>query len=451
MKIVESKLANPGHALERLVQLSRESLDGRMTATDHAVGQARFEEAVARLAARRARRPRRMFGWATAAAVGVTVLAGWWGLGRRDAAALSFQVRNGAVSHGGYVSASMVQSTEMQFSDGSNIVLEPGSRSRVSDLDARGGRVLIETGRARVHVQHRPRARWSVEAGPYTVRVLGTTFDLGWSGSDEILDLNLRKGSVLVKGPLAEKGLIMQAGQRLVARVKEGKIFLGAEPDQTAAAGAQPGAVAPAVADPARSEPELAPRAESAPVRRWAARNANRVAARNAATTAVSREAGGVRELSWSQRLSQGDFHGIVEDAERAGLESTLSSAPAQDLSVLADAARYARRTEIARRALLAERRRFPNSRQARDAAFFLGGVSEDDPSTGREAALAWYERYLRENPDTGTYLPQALGRKMVLLRNLQGLSAAQAVATEYLARFPEGPYAAQARRLLQH
>lgn len=382
-------------------------------------------------------------GWVTAAAA-VMVVAGWWGLGRRDHATLSFQVRNGAVSQGGYVSASTLQSTEMQFSDGSNIVLEPGSRSRVSELDAQGGRVLLETGRARVHVQHRPRARWSVEAGPYTVRVLGTMFDLGWSGSDEILDLNLRKGSVLVKGPLAEKGLVMQAGQRLVARVKEGKIFLGAEPEQAATPGALPGPAA--AVDAARGEPELAPPLETAPARRSAARAGSRMASRLAAPAAV-----GARELSWSQRLSQGDFHGIVEDAERAGLDSTLGSVPVQDLSVLADAARYARRTEIARRALLAERRRFPNSRQARDAAFFLGGVSEDDPSSGRETALAWYERYLRENPTDGTYSPQALGRKMVLLRNLQGLSAAQAVASEYLARFPDGPYAAQARRLLQH
>ena len=130
MKPSEPKLANPAQALERLVQLSRESLDGGMTATEHAVGQARFEEAVARLSGRRIGGSVFRLRWAMGAVAVVALAAGGWGLVHRGGSALTFEVRNGAVSQGGYVSASTVESTEMRFSDGSNIVLEPGSRSR---------------------------------------------------------------------------------------------------------------------------------------------------------------------------------------------------------------------------------------------------------------------------------------------------------------------------------
>ena len=61
---------------------------------------------------------------------------------------------------------------------------------------------------------------------------------------------------------------------------------------------------------------------------------------------------------------------------------------------------------------------------------------------TATKAALEWYERYLAESP-RGTYAPQALGRQMVLVHKLRGVASARPLATEYLARFPDGPYAA--------
>jgi TolA-binding protein len=108
------------------------------------------------------------------------------------------------------------------------------------------------------------------------------------------------------------------------------------------------------------------------------------------------------------------------------------------------------RRGDLARRALLAERRRFADSLHAREAAFFLGGLSEDETGAGSARnALDWYERYLRESP-RGPYAPQALGRQMVLVHKLRGATAARSIAEDYLERFPDGPYAAPARKLLE-
>jgi TolA-binding protein len=136
----------------------------------------------------------------------------------------------------------------------------------------------------------------------------------------------------------------------------------------------------------------------------------------------------------------------VLADADRRGIDRVLTESTATELAALADAARYARRQEVARRALTAQRARYPGSMQARDAAFFLGGLAEgqkDDP-----VSLEWYDVYLGESPN-GAYAPQALGRKMMLLQRLRGPASARAVATEYLARFPEGPYAGSANKLL--
>ena len=94
-------------------------------------------------------------------------------------------------------------------------------------------------------------------------------------------------------------------------------------------------------------------------------------------------------------------------------------------------------------RALLAERARFPRSAAARDAAFFLGRIAEDE-GTG---ASEWYDRYLSESSD-GAYASQALGRKMMLAYKQRGAQAAQSLAADYLGRYPNGSYAGTAKKI---
>jgi hypothetical protein len=127
-----------------------------------------------------------------------------------------------------------------------------------------------------------------------------------------------------------------------------------------------------------------------------------------------------------------------------------FTTASPSDLNALADAARFARRGDVAHGALIAERTRFPGSSQGRDAAFFLGGLAEDEPgSSAMKTALDWYERYLRESPN-GTFVRPVLGRRMVLVQKLRGSAAARPLAAEYLERFADGPYAGNARKLLE-
>ena len=115
-------------------------------------------------------------------------------------------------------------------------------------------------------------------------------------------------------------------------------------------------------------------------------------------------------------------------------------------LSALADAARYSVRPEIAVRALVASRQRFPKTPFAHAAAFFLGRLADDRGAVAE--GLAWYRRYLGETPD-GPYAAEALGRKMLAVERISGRDAARGVAREYVARFPNGTYMLQAHAIL--
>jgi len=124
-----------------------------------------------------------------------------------------------------------------------------------------------------------------------------------------------------------------------------------------------------------------------------------------------------------------------------------LEQGSSEDLAALANAARYKREDELARRVLLVQRRRFPRSVRARDASFLLGRL-EDTSGGDADAALGWYDRYLVEAPD-GAYVSEVLGRKMMALRRSGRQAEASEIAADYLRRFPAGTYAHAARSLL--
>jgi TolA-binding protein len=151
-------------------------------------------------------------------------------------------------------------------------------------------------------------------------------------------------------------------------------------------------------------------------------------------------------ERGWVEELASGHWDRILDDVKRVGLQTALSKASGEDLFALANAARYRRRPDLARAALLAERRRFPDSPRALDAIFLLGRVEESRaPETTR--AIAWYDQYLARAP-SGGFAAEALGRKMTLTNELEGPAQAQPIAEEYLRRFPRGSYAGSARAL---
>jgi len=141
----------------------------------------------------------------------------------------------------------------------------------------------------------------------------------------------------------------------------------------------------------------------------------------------------------------QGRHARVLDEADARGIDGVIATASEADLGAVADAARYAGRRDLARRALLALRSRFGSSPRAVSASFLLGRLM-DDGGSSREA-VEWYDRYLAEAPG-GPFVPEAQGRRMLALRRLGDLEASRRAADDYLRRFPGGPYAGVASEI---
>ena len=382
-------------------------------------------------------RPRRTLalGLGLAAAAVAALALGWR---HQTPPSLGFRVVDEAgVAH---AAPNLASAGRIEFSDGSQVAVAAEARASVTAIDARGARIRLEHGRLSAHFVHLPEATWSMAAGPYQILVTGTAFDVSWTPDTRTLELWIRHGSVLVKGPNAGEGLAVGAGQHLLASAASGQIVLDA---MGAAASPAPPIVPTAPTPAADLTPAPSPPSERPPM---SPREPSR--ALRPAPSPRGRTPG--PSLPWPQSLARGDFQSILDEAARQGLDEVLSGATSADLAALADAARYRRRNDLAQRTLLAQRQRFPQTQAGRDAAFFLGTL--DESRVGREArtsALQWYGRYLAESP-VGSYAGQALGRRMVLFDSLHDRTVARETAASYLAKFPAGPYASKARHIVE-
>lgn len=411
-----------------LARLAQKALPGEAPRRDAAS----FQRVSEKLGERRSAR-RRSAGMAAAAAT--LSVAAAIALVVTRSHALTYRVVNGAVVDGSHIVGGT--ETEVRFSDGSELALSRGAETHIAKLDAHGGRVSLDEGTARVKIAKLPGAAWTLGAGPYSVRVTGTAFSLHWSRREQAFEIAMQNGSVVVTGPLIGAGLALHAGQRCT--VSGGRLVVE---DRAAEGEAAPGALAHELSGAAATSGEVgaAPAVANAAPEPPAAANGERPSTEGEHPTPPETRP---RELDWRKKAAAGAFSDVIDAAEHRGLETTLATAPLDDLSALADSARYARRANIARRALVAERARFPRSNAARDAAFLLGRLAEEDGS----GALEWYDRYLAESPH-GAYASQALGRKMMLVYQARGAEAARSLAVDYLERFPSGAYAATAKKL---
>ncbi|HSU40618.1 MAG TPA: FecR domain-containing protein [Polyangiaceae bacterium] len=359
-------------------------------------------------------------------ALGALLVRAWWPHPRSLLKPVALtRVVGGQILEGGYLSEVGHRGVELDFDEGSTFVLTPGTRGRLRALSADGARFEVDHGTAAFRITPSPERRWIVEAGPFLVSVKGTDFTVVWDPTAERLDVELRRGRVTVSGPVVGDDLGLRPGQHLAVSLPRAETTitearLGSAPAAAADSG---DAAAPTVA--------VTPSAREAPSSLSVPSSAARPPA---------------AERGWRQALAKGQWDRILADVERAGVTASLQTLSSDDLFVLADAARYRRRPDLARAALLTERERFPNSPRSLDAVFLLGRVEELRPN-GSAQAIARYDEYLAHAP-SGTYAAEALGRKMILVKATAGPERAREIASEYLRRFPNGSYAEAARTL---
>jgi len=230
----------------------------------------------------------------------------------------------------------------------------------------------------------------------------------------------------MVRGPSAPAGVAVLGGQQLTARPRD---HLWSVIDRTVvpAAAKQTTIVPPPVETAAdtRGDVSTAPEAPEEP-----ASLSPRAAIGHA----------------WSRRIAAGEYALVLHEAEDQGLNVVLGGGSLVDIAALADAARYLHRADIARRALLVERSRFPRSQEAGAAGFLLARLVEEEGDT--TSAVEGYGRYLRESP-RGPFAQEALGRELALRWKRGERAAARPLAEEYRQRFPQGPYAPIARDIV--
>ena len=129
---------------------------------------------------------------------------------------------------------------------------------------------------------------------------------------------------------------------------------------------------------------------------------------------------------------------GVAEECGRRGADEVL---------LLGESARLTDHLEDARLVYQVVRRRFGKSSAAAHAAFNLGRL---DARAGNDSTAAgWFETYLREQP-SGAFAAAALGRLLEARVKLGDTRAAHETARSYLERYPTGPHADAARKVLE-
>lgn len=330
-------------------------------------------------------------GIAGAAAVFMVALA--LAMLRAGDAPVAFTTTSGESKVGDVLQASADATLPVTFSEGSRMLLHRHARARVLDTQALGARVLLEGGAVDVAVVHREKTRWLFEAGPFRVQVKGTEFELGWQPERQLFSLHMKSGRVEVSGACLQQPKTVDGG---------GSVQLScAQPSELPQA---------ASAQPARSEPDAANAAETAPVHTH-------------------------------------DKPVRVASSAAPSFEQSCETASKADLVSWANRERLAGHVARARTALLALRSRFAGSSDAGTAAFTLGKMAFEQQADYAQAA-SWFAAYVQEQPN-GPLLGDAAGRLLEAQDARGDRAAARRAARAYVRRFPDGPYASKARRIL--
>jgi hypothetical protein len=298
----------------------------------------------------------------------------------------------------------------LRFSDGSTFTMTSATRARVADTNAHGATVVLENGSIDAAVVHRPAGHWRVVAGPFTVLVTGTKFDVHWNAAEQTFSLKLHEGSVTVLGPsLADgTGRHVSPGEELSVSVERAPV---AEKNVDVAA---------PVVDRGHADPGRSPSPPEKPEV--------------------------TKRVSWKQLALDAHYADALSAAEMDNFQALCRRESSRDLLLLGDTAHFAGSIDRAEQAFRSVRSRFPGGHEAAVAAFSLGRIAYDERHNFGGSA-DWFQTYLREEP-AGTLAREASGRLIEAYRAAGNLSAARDAAATYLATYPAGPHAALARSI---
>ncbi|MBI5526753.1 MAG: FecR domain-containing protein [Deltaproteobacteria bacterium] len=329
------------------------------------------------------------------------------------------------------------------FGDGSRVTFAAGARGRVIQSTTRDVHLLLEQGSLDADIKSAGNVKWEIDAGPFSVRVTGTAFNMRWDPVSAVLHVGVSRGTVVVFGIAGHaQGLTLSQGQLLRAAGAVVRITPLVSADV---------ATGNDLRERDEKTPDFSTRrtpkdGESPEVAAAAAQRKPKPAAPAGATqkTAAIEAAPTPPPKPWVALYKQGKYAEAIKDASAEGFETLVGTVGVEDLWVLAESARYSRDAERSRIALNAIRLRFPESGEAKTAAFLLGRVTMESDGRPDEAAR-WFKVYRTELPG-GPLDEEAAGRLIDALVKAQKTAEARAAAREYLNRYPNGIFAELAR-----
>jgi hypothetical protein len=331
----------------------------------------------------------------------------------------------------------------LSFSDGTHIDMAPRARLRVIELSPRGAHLMLESGRARVAVVPRSGAAWRLSAGPFSVRVIGTRFDVGWDPDADAFELDLAKGEVELSGCVFGRQYRMLTGHTVAASCRNGQLNVKRRGAHAAAPKATEPVAAPPVAAPIELVEEPTPSADARPIRPHVTRSRPGAARTRARARAPIESASAA---DWRALAQEGKYAEAFASARISGFALECERADAEGLALLAQAARHVGQTDGEADALLLLRSRYAGTARAALAAFALGRL-EFDKRHAHAKAAQWFGTYLKEQPQ-GTLAREARGRLMEATLAAGDRARARELAASYLRDHPSGPHAQLARSL---
>ena len=361
--------------------------------------------------------------------------------------ALSFQVGSGIDQITGkldnLMEAPTVGTMPLRFPSGSMIALENGAKARVMSATERQVRFLLESGHITADIKGNGTRRWSIEAGPYEVVVLGTRFSVSWNRDRELLDVEVERGTVLVLGTdLSDEGAKVTKGKHLQANRRREAYVMPTE-------GTVPSDGS--IENPVPTETPAGKKVRSAV-------NRHRTKKRSDALSDNGRIDGRPDETErdaldlahnldkWLAHIENREYEEVIRGADAPELEILIDSVSKNVLWELMHAARLLGEDATAIDLLLSCRRRFWGGRKAEWAAFYLAKIYHERLGNQREA-LRWFDTYLNET-HSGEFSQEAVGWTMTILDQLERDDEAQRTAEQYLRRYPSGLFKEKARSI---
>lgn len=338
---------------------------------------------------------------------------------------------------GAWIAAPPDGDLPIRFSDGSVLHLRAGARARVNAVSADGAEIALESGELDADIVHRPGARWLVQVGPFSIRVVGTRFHVRWDARTDELGVALHEGAITLTGPVIGEAHALIAGQRVTVSLATGAARVEAIDDRSAGLAREAASEPP---EPASSLSAPLPTPSASPSGSFSGSEPPPPSRRPTASTPPLTP-------SWRELAHRSKYHEALAAAEAVGFDAICRAAAAADLRLLGDVARLAGDGARASQAYLAIRQRFGQTPAASEAAFLLGRVAQDAASDHAHAAK-WLTTYLGEHP-SGPLAAEALGRLIEAEDRRGDHAAARRAATRYLAAYPDGWHASYARSVL--